>query len=128
MNVPFGSMIILMNEKLKKVFKVKESNNHLNYYLCGGVAGALAAIPTTPFDVIKTKLNTQTCLTHGCEKRVACEKMTQKIEKMAPHASSQFQKLQPNLLNKPVQTIFTLKANPIKYHNILDTTQTIFRE
>lgn len=66
MNVPFGSMIILMNEKLKKFFKVNESNNHLNYYLCGGVAGALAAIPTTPFDVIKTKLNTQTCLTHGC--------------------------------------------------------------
>jgi len=55
-----------MNEKLKKVFNVKENDHHLNYYLCGGIAGGLASIPTTPFDVIKTKLNTQACLNRPC--------------------------------------------------------------
>lgn len=45
---------------------VKHGDHHLNYYLCGGLAGALASIPTTPFDVIKTKLNTQACLTNSC--------------------------------------------------------------
>jgi hypothetical protein len=59
MNVPFSSMIILMNEKLKKLMNVKEKDHHLNYYLCGGIAGGLASIPSTPFDVIKTRLNTQ---------------------------------------------------------------------
>jgi solute carrier family 25 iron transporter 28/37 len=59
MNVPFSSMIILMNEKLKKLMNVKGSDHHLNYYLCGGIAGGLASIPSTPFDVIKTRLNTQ---------------------------------------------------------------------
>jgi solute carrier family 25 iron transporter 28/37 len=66
MNVPFGSMIIMMNEKLKIIFNVKEGDHHLNYYFCGGLAGAMASIPTTPFDVIKTKLNTQTCLNDKC--------------------------------------------------------------
>lgn len=38
---------------------VKDDDHHLNYYLCGGIAGGLASIPSTPFDVIKTRLNTQ---------------------------------------------------------------------
>ena len=72
MNVPFSSMIIYLNEKLKHVFKVREGDHHFKYYLCGGLAGALASIPTTPFDVIKTKLNTQVCLNSLCEKKPVC--------------------------------------------------------
>ena len=63
-NVPFSSMIIYMNEKMKHLFKVKERDSMLNYYFCGGLAGCLASIPTTPFDVIKTKLNTQASLSN----------------------------------------------------------------
>lgn len=66
MNTPFSSMIIFMNEKLKYMLNVKTGDTHAMYYLCGGLAGALASIPTTPFDVIKTKLNTQSCLNHQC--------------------------------------------------------------
>lgn len=61
--------------------------------------------------------------------------MAQKIEKINPsHSnscaqySSSSRLQQPSLINKPVQTIFTLKADSIKYHNILDTTQIIFKE
>jgi len=39
----------------------KEGDHGLKYYLCGGIAGGIASIPTTPLDVIKTKLNTQQC-------------------------------------------------------------------
>ena len=70
MNIPFSSMIVFMNEKLKHTLGVREGHANLVYYLCGGLAGALAAIPTTPFDVIKTKLNTQSCL--NCERRMVC--------------------------------------------------------
>ena len=66
-------MIIFMNEKLKYMLNVKTGDTHLMYYLCGGLAGALASIPTAPFDVIKTKLNTQACLNHQCEKKSMCE-------------------------------------------------------
>ena len=70
MNVPFSSMIIYMNEKMKHLFKVKERDSMLNYYFCGGLAGCLASIPTTPFDVIKTKLNTQASLSNIEEKHM----------------------------------------------------------
>lgn len=45
---------------------VKEGVNSINYYLCGALAGAIASIPTTPLDVLKTKLNTQNCSTQKC--------------------------------------------------------------
>ena len=54
------------------MLNVKPGDHHLTYYLCGGIAGALAAIPTTPFDVIKTKLNTQNCFNKICEKKNIC--------------------------------------------------------
>ena len=34
----------------------------MKYFLCSGLAGLMATLPTTPFDVIKTKMNTQDCL------------------------------------------------------------------
>ena len=62
MNLPFGSLIIILNEKLKYFFDIKEGDNSLKYYLCGAIAGGLSSIPTTPVDIIKTKLNTQDCV------------------------------------------------------------------
>jgi len=46
--------------------KIKENDSYFKYFLCAGTAGALASIPTCPFDVIKTKLNTQTCINNSC--------------------------------------------------------------
>jgi len=62
MNLPFGSLIVVLNEKLKHSFGVKDGDNSWKYYFCGAVAGGLSSIPTTPVDVIKTKLNTQDCV------------------------------------------------------------------
>lgn len=61
MNIPFGSLIIAFNERLKHLLGVKEGETSWKYYLCGSLAGGIASIPTTPLDVIKTKLNTQDC-------------------------------------------------------------------
>lgn len=66
MSLPFNSAIVFFNEKLKHMMNIKPGDHHLSYYLCGGIAGALAAVPTTPFDVIKTKLNTQDCWNKLC--------------------------------------------------------------
>ncbi len=44
--------------------------------MCAGAAGALASIPTCPFDVIKTKLNTQSCANNSCEKKTVCDMLT----------------------------------------------------
>lgn len=119
MNVPFSSMIVYMNEKLKHLFKVKEGDNHLNYYLCGGLAGALASIPTCPFDVIKTKLNTQSCANNFCEKKVVCDILKQKTIDY-----KNIGKNEPSLK----MSIFTEKTPIIKYHTIIDTSLTIFKE
>jgi len=48
------------------MFGVKDGDHSLNYYICGATAGGIASIPTTPLDVIKTKLNTQYCSTKNC--------------------------------------------------------------
>ena len=117
-------MIIFMNEKLKYMFKVKSGDTHLMYYLCGGLAGALAAIPTTPFDVIKTKLNTQSCLNNQCEKKNVCDILSN--SKINYNANS----MGPNGRGEPALKMNYSKGKEIKikYHNIADTTATIFRE
>lgn len=38
-----------------------DTDHGIRYYLCGGIAGGIASVPTTPLDVVKTKLNTQFC-------------------------------------------------------------------
>jgi hypothetical protein len=45
--------------KAEKWMNVKDDDHHLNHYICGRIAGGLASIPSTPFDIIKTRLNTQ---------------------------------------------------------------------
>lgn len=57
----------------------KEGDHSLKYYLCGALAGGIASIPTTPLDVIKTKLNTQYCEASVCEKQVVCNILKGKI-------------------------------------------------
>lgn len=83
----------------------------------------MASIPTTPFDVIKTKLNTQACLNHPCEKRSVCESMSKKTQKFKPYNN-----VSSNVGNSPVQMLFTSTTTEIKYRNIVDTTATIYRE
>lgn len=73
MNVPFGSMVIFFNEKIKYLMNIKEQDSYFKYFICAGLAGGLASIPTCPFDVIKTRLNTQSCLNNNCEKKQVCQ-------------------------------------------------------
>ena len=61
MNIPFGSLIVVFNEKLKHFIGAREDDHGIKFYLCGGIAGGIASIPATPLDVIKTRLNTQYC-------------------------------------------------------------------
>lgn len=72
MNIPFGSLMVLFNEKLKHMVGAKENDHGFKYYLCGALAGAIASIPTTPLDVVKTKLNTQYCDPVNCDKIAVC--------------------------------------------------------
>lgn len=55
---------------------VKQNDSYFKYFLCAGLAGALASIPTCPFDVIKTKLNTQSCMNNTCQKKTVCGILT----------------------------------------------------
>ena len=121
MALPFNSCIVFLNEKFKYLLKVKPGDHHLTYYLCGGIAGGLAAIPTTPFDVIKTKLNTQNCLNRFCSKKKICDIISNKTINYSGGV-------------KPADAFFVKqgysyeKENLIKYRNIFDTTKTIYYE
>lgn len=62
-NVPHSIIKFYMYENLKKLTSSsQETNTHPNTsqtLICGGLAGSTAAIFTTPFDVVKTRLQTQ---------------------------------------------------------------------
>lgn len=49
-------MVSLSGKKTTRVFSVLYSSFQL---VCGGLAGSTAALFTTPFDVVKTRLQTQ---------------------------------------------------------------------
>jgi solute carrier family 25 iron transporter 28/37 len=66
MNVPFGSVLVAVNESLKLHLGIaNRQSSHsslLWYFLCAGISGAIASGATQPLDVVKTRLQTQDLL------------------------------------------------------------------
>ncbi|KAH8740205.1 mitochondrial carrier protein [Cryptosporidium ryanae] len=66
MNIPQTGLFVLINENLKLLFKdVKKDSlrgKSFNFVLAG-LSGGLAGFLTNPLDLIKTRLQTQTCYT-----------------------------------------------------------------
>ena len=61
MNIPYGCVSVAANEALKAKMK-RQSGDKLDVgslLACGGLAGAVASLATTPLDVVKTRLQTQ---------------------------------------------------------------------
>lgn len=61
MNFPFNSTNFIVYEYMRKNTIGKSDYNLLSHLISGGTAGGIAAVITTPLDVIKTTLNVQVC-------------------------------------------------------------------
>lgn len=60
MNIPYGSIMVAVNESARKLIAPHDQRvSTSTSMIAGGIAGAVAACMTTPFDVIKTRLQTQ---------------------------------------------------------------------
>ena len=60
MNIPYGCVMVAVNESTKKVLQSSGNYNILlTSMVAGGIAGGVAAFLTNPLDVIKTKLQTR---------------------------------------------------------------------
>lgn len=74
MNLPYGSIVVAVNESMKKVLNPSGKYDITSSMVSGCVAGAIAAAITTPMDVIKTKLQTQEMLPCGEQSPDMCIK------------------------------------------------------
>ncbi|CAN0076233.1 unnamed protein product, partial [Ectocarpus sp. 13 AM-2016] len=59
MNIPYGCVMVAANESLKRVMRPAGDYDTKTFLLAGSGAGAVAAVATTPLDVVKTRLQTQ---------------------------------------------------------------------
>jgi len=62
MNIPHGCFVVAINESAKKILNPSGKYNISMSLLSGCIAGGVAAMITTPLDVIKTRLQTQDLL------------------------------------------------------------------
>mmetsp|Transcript_91510 Transcript_91510/g.197883 ORF Transcript_91510/g.197883 Transcript_91510/m.197883 type:complete len:99 (+) Transcript_91510:613-909(+) len=63
MNMPFTSMFVYSNEKLRHKYKEHFKTIHMQaYFALAGLSTVIAVAVTQPFDLIKTKLQTQNFL------------------------------------------------------------------
>lgn len=67
MNVPFAGLLVTINENLKSRYMNSENASVAAYFACAAISGSLAAVLTTPFDVIKTRMQTQNVVSSICK-------------------------------------------------------------
>lgn len=59
MNIPYGCVMVAVNESLKRTMRPAGDYDTQTFLLAGSGAGAVAAAATNPLDVVKTRLQTQ---------------------------------------------------------------------
>lgn len=59
MNIPYGCVMVAVNESLKRAIRPAGDYDTQTFLLAGSGAGAIAAVATNPLDVVKTRLQTQ---------------------------------------------------------------------
>ena len=68
MNMPYSAVNVAVNESARKYISPTGVYDMKTFLLSGGIAGAVSALVTTPLDVAKTRLQTQSI-------KVICENM-----------------------------------------------------
>ena len=68
MNMPYSAVNVAVNESARKFISPSGVYDMKTFLLSGGIAGAVSALVTTPLDVAKTRLQTQSI-------KVICENM-----------------------------------------------------
>ena len=79
MNVPFVSLHFVIYESAQDLINPTRQYHPLSHVVSGAAAGAIAAAATTPLDVCKTLLNTQSVHTAGTHGSVLVQGLLQAI-------------------------------------------------
>jgi hypothetical protein len=127
MNVPFGALIVTINEKLKEtLMDDSKDSSILKYFMFAGMAGLLAAVPTCPLDVIKTRLNTQNCMNRMCGMdRTICSSILKDNVSTYQNKMSAYHSY--GTLSDRLVRVSRGAVLHIKYDSVVDTARKIYK-
>lgn len=129
MNVPYGALLVTINEKLKEsLMQPDKEGSLLSYFAFAGVAGLVAAVPTCPLDVIKTRLNTQNCINRSCGMDPkACGNSVLKGN-MQTYQNKVSAYHSYGTVGEHLKKASRVAVEHIKYHSVVDAAKKIYRE
>ena len=83
MNIPQAALFMTLYENFKSYYYSDGNVTMSGYFSCAGIAGAISSGITTPLDVVKTRLQTQTEESNFVENKSsdAAKAASEKVEK-----------------------------------------------
>jgi len=136
MNLPYGGAMMASNESLRRILRPDGNLTLTDHIISSSLGAATASFITTPLDVVKTRLQTQsfsyTTSSNHSNARISVISRTfySTLDKLrGNHSSSNFQSIRTSQTGRSSCLPSNCKMNqPLRYHGLFNTFSVIFKQ